>query len=819
MPSVTGTSAAAGHPVRQGPPPGGPASRPRLGLALRGKLVLLLLAFGLVPAAVIGGVLLAEEPQFRAVAMQRLTSSAVAINDTIDRNLFERYGDVQALGLNLAAHDPANWKRPGAENPLVRSMNDYVVAYRIYKLSALVGPDGGVLAVNTADARGKPVETAWLYGESFKDAPWFRKAAEGKFLEGRNGFTGTVVEPPAVSAAVARAYPGDDGFSIAFAAPVRDQAGGTVGVWVNFASFDLVEQIVGDAYRQLATDGLGGAEITVLDPSGRVLVDYDPGRADQRNGYRRDLGVVGLMNLVERGSPAARAAVNGERGARVSIHTRKGYEQANGIARSAGAYDFPGLGWSVLVKAPASEIFARTDAIINTILIVMAVAVTAILALGWLIGNVVSRPIQALERTVGRLAAGELQAASPGQGRHDELGKLAASVAVLRDGMAQKVELERAQADAAAQRAVEQEQARAKAEGEAAEAALVVSTVGAALKRLAARDLTATLAAALPGGYDQLRQDLNTAVVELQSAMASVAGTANNIRAASADIAQASNDLCSRTEQQAASLEETAAALGQLTDTVRQTADGAKNVSQVIAKTRTDAERSGDVVQQAVSVMGDIQQSSRRIGEINGIIDEMAFQTNLLALNAGVEAARAGDAGRGFAVVASEVRALAERSSAAAKEIKGLITTSADQVDKGAKLVGETGQALTRIVGQVVEITGSVAAIAKSAQEQSTSLHELNAAVHGMDQVMQRNAAMVEETTAASHSLDQETVELVQLTERFRIGSEQPAPKETRNSGVDWGPQWRPAAAPTRGSRPPAAQASTKPMLRTGSAR
>ncbi|MGC1302700.1 MAG: methyl-accepting chemotaxis protein, partial [Caulobacteraceae bacterium] len=193
-----------------------------------------------------------------------------------------------------------------------------------------------------------------------------------------------------------------------------------------------------------------------------------------------------------------------------------------------------------------------------------------------------------------------------------------------------------------------------------------------------------------------------------------------------------------------------------------------------VSNAKSDAERSGVVVRQAVSAMSGIEQSSRQIGQIIGVIDEIAFQTNLLALNAGVEAARAGDAGRGFAVVAQEVRALAQRSAEAAKEIKGLISASAQQVASGVSLVGETGAALDRIVSQVVGISAVVVEIAASAQEQAVGLHEVNTAINQMDQVTQQNAAMVEQSTAASHSLTQETEALARLIGQFRTGSEAP---------------------------------------------
>jgi methyl-accepting chemotaxis protein len=259
-------------------------------------------------------------------------------------------------------------------------------------------------------------------------------------------------------------------------------------------------------------------------------------------------------------------------------------------------------------------------------------------------------------------------------------------------------------------------------------------------------------------------------MAQLQTLVSSIVENSATLRSGTQEISAATDDLARRTEQQAAGLEETAAALGEITGTVRKTADGAKQANEVVARTRIDAQKSGEIVRQAVSAMGSIENSSKQIGQIIGVIDEIAFQTNLLALNAGVEAARAGEAGRGFAVVASEVRALAQRSAEAAKEIKALISTSAQQVESGVKLVGETGQALERIVAQVAEITAVVSEIAASAQEQADGLNQVNIAINEMDQVTQQNAAMVEESSSASRTLAEGTQELVRLTEQFQVG-------------------------------------------------
>jgi methyl-accepting chemotaxis protein len=322
----------------------------------------------------------------------------------------------------------------------------------------------------------------------------------------------------------------------------------------------------------------------------------------------------------------------------------------------------------------------------------------------------------------------------------------------------------------------------------------LVQSLATALAHLADGDLVSRMDDAVKPEFQKLKDDFNSAVGTLEQAMGRISGVTGNIRAGSDEIGIAADDLSRRTEQQAASLEETAAALDQITSTVRRSAAGAKQASEVVAGAKTEAERSGIVVDQAVAAMGEIENSSREIGNIIGVIDEIAFQTNLLALNAGVEAARAGEAGRGFAVVAQEVRALAQRSADAAKEIKTLISSSTQQVSQGVSLVGQTGDALRGIVAKVAEIDTLIIQISASAQEQATGLHEVNTAVNQMDQVTQQNAAMVEQTTAATHSLKDQTAELVNLISAFRVTDSRPAASV---------PPARPVARPSsQASRP-----------------
>jgi len=388
----------------------------------------------------------------------------------------------------------------------------------------------------------------------------------------------------------------------------------------------------------------------------------------------------------------------------------------------------------------------------------------------------ISRPVRALSRSMTGLVDGQLDVEVVGAARKDEVGLMARAVQVFKDNAValRASEAEQARVSAAS----DSERARNEAVSSAAarDQAFVMERLAKALSRLSNGDLTVQISDAFPKGYEAIRDDFNGAIAQLDEAMSGIVAVVGTVGSSADEIAAAADNTARRSEQQAASLEETAAALDEITATVRRASQGAGEASRVVTSTRADAERSGQVVRGAVAAMTGIEKSSAQIGNIVGVIDEIAFQTNLLALNAGVEAARAGDSGRGFAVVAQEVRALAQRSADAAKEIKSLIHASTAQVDEGVRLVGQTGEALDGIVLKVGEIDALVSELAASAKEQATGLNEVNAAVNQMDQGVQQNAAMVEQATAVSHALKNDIGGLVRMIGRFEV-SQKAAPQ------------------------------------------
>lgn len=407
--------------------------------------------------------------------------------------------------------------------------------------------------------------------------------------------------------------------------------------------------------------------------------------------------------------------------------------------------------WGLVVEKGNSEIFAEVDALLTEQIFVTLAAVGITLFLGFFIGRSITQPLSRVTGAIHRIGDGALDAEVVDIDRRDELGDIAKAVERQRALLLEQRELE-------AERARQQEELQRVVEG-----------MRDGMTRLASGNLSTSIDTPFAEAYEVLRENYNQTLGQLNSTISQVVEVAESIRARSSEISNASVDLSRRTENQAAALEETAAALDAMTTSVKANASGAVEVESTVKTTRSEAEESGKVVKAAVSKMTEIQRSSEKISNISGTIEDIAFQTNLLALNAGVEAARAGDAGKGFAVVASEVRALAQRSSDAAKEIKTLITSSSQHVRTGVDQVNRAGEVIENIVGRVTHISELMSGIAAGAAEQSSGLSEINIGVTQLDQVTQQNAAMVEESTAASQGLAQDATNLAGLVSHFQF--------------------------------------------------
>ncbi|MEH7827222.1 methyl-accepting chemotaxis protein [Gemmobacter denitrificans] len=418
-----------------------------------------------------------------------------------------------------------------------------------------------------------------------------------------------------------------------------------------------------------------------------------------------------------------------------------------------------GLTADIVAYAAALGAESRRAFVKSAAMAALALGATVLIAL--VLGLKITAGLKRTVEQTRRLADGDLDIQITGVGRRNELGDLANALEVFRKNAH---EARRLQAEAEAMR----HEDAARQQSEMAKQERVVGDISAGLERLAAGDLSRPIDSPpnnpFPPEYDALRNTYNSVIQQLSRTVSRIGSVAASVRGGSDEIASVAQNLSSRAQTQAATLEQSAAALNELTESVRSTAQHAKAARKASQENHAHAETGAQIVVEAMDAMRGIEQSSEQITRIIGVIDEIAFQTNLLALNTGVEAARAGEAGRGFAVVASEVRALAQRASESAHEIKALIRQSTEQVEVGSTLVGRTGDSLSEILKRASDVSALIAEIAAAVSEQASGLDEINTGVHQLDQVTQQNAAVAEETTAVAatllHKADELTAEL-----------------------------------------------------------
>lgn len=788
------------------------------------KLTLLFLGFGVLPMAAVAVITLRSTENIQDRAGDRLEGVAVGVIDKIDRNLFERYGDVQAFAANRAALETKDWYHQTDQSGLVRAMNAYVALYGVYYLTIMVDTEGRVVAVNTKDAAGKTIDTAPIWGKSYKDASWFKAASAGQFTTrmphaaaGNDQATGTFVEDVHVDADVKSAYAGDDGMTLGFSAPVRDASGKVVAYWSNRTRFSVAEEVVKSTYAEMKARGYPNTEIGLLNGSGVFIIDHDPGLTGAeavRHDFDKTLFKLNLTDKVE----SAKLAVAGKAGHQVAYHVRKNTNTLNGFAHSRGALGYPGTDWSVMVRLPISEGAPEVAAIRQQVFGAGLVASIVIVIVGLWVTRRLTRPIVAMKKAAENLALGDIEQRVEHRGR-DEVGDLAealrgvigyvgatagAADCVARGDLGSDVSL-RSDRDAlgksfqratAAQRKLVKEASALIAAARSghlerrgdtagfegaylelvtgmnqmlAAVAAPLDEAGAVLNQLAARDLTARVTGTYEGAYGEIAAALNQAAADLEAALLQVGSAADQVTTAAAEITSGSQSLASSTTEQASSLEEVTASLQEITGRARSAAESARKAQELVGETGTSAERGVQAMTQMSAAIERIKASADETAKIVKTIDEIAFQTNLLALNAAVEAARAGDAGRGFAVVAEEVRALAMRSAEAAKSTAKLIGESVHNADEGVALNSVVTENFDEIAGQVRVAREVVGGIADGAEQQAAGVEQINLAVDQMSQVTQQNAATSEESASAAEELAAQARGMSDMVRRFRI--------------------------------------------------
>ena len=717
------------------------------------KLTTLFVLFGFVPMAVVGLIAYNASLTIEGSVGTRFQSVAEGVADKIDRNLFERYGDVQAFGFNSVIDQKASWYRTDVEgNPIRQVIDQYVDTYDLYSLSILVDLDGRVIAVNSKDADGKPIQSQSLYGKNYRDTAWFRALKAQQFTTAmpfsapeNTAATGTYIEDLHIDSDVKAAYSGDDGLTLGFSAPVY-RNGNIVAYWSNRAKFSVVEDILRTTQKTMHNAGFPNSAVILLDKDGKILANYDPTGlgTDQ---FRHDFATLMTDNLAHRGMTAAQGAVAGKTGFATDPHLQTKVPQMIGYTHLKGALGYPGMNWSVLVSVDHAVATADARSINQKVLIAIIVCLVIILLIGIIIGRIGIRGISQVSEAAAKMAGGALDT-RVSVTNMDEVGTLAQSF----NEMGEKLQ---------ANMRKEQEQA--------AKTGQFMVDAKRVLGNLAQGDLTDQMTSACEGDLEQIKVSLNSAITNLTTTLTTVRVAADSVAMGAEEITKGSEDLSQRTSEQASVLEETSASMEEMTSTVKQNADNAKQANQLAIAARDIADKGGAITTKAVEAMGEINKSSKKIADIITVIDEIAFQTNLLALNAAVEAARAGEHGRGFAVVAAEVRNLAQRSATAAKEIKGLINESIQRVTDGSELVNQSGKTLGEIVNSVKRVTDIIAEITAASQEQASGIDQVNKAIMQMDETTQQNAALVEETTSASQSMKDQARELMRQVDVFKV--------------------------------------------------
>jgi len=671
------------------------------------RLVVLFLIFGLTPALIIGAV------GFRALrlaehdSLEQLERTARNVADKIDRSLFERYGDVQAFGLNGTVLDGTWWYLPDDESPLVRAMNRYVETYGIYYLTVLVDTEGRLIAVNSKDEAGDPIDTIGFYREDFSGEPWFQDCMAGKFTretrysaDTNRSATGTVIEDVHVDRLVTTAYPGDTGLTIGFTAPVYDEAGTVVAVWSNRARFSLVEEIVASTYQDLDDAGWGASEVTLLDETGRILVDCDP--TVHGSLINHDLEKVVLtLNLATAGVEAAKQAVGGEAGHNFSVHARKGIEQAAGFSPLTGALGYPGMPWSVLVRVPRDEFSAAIQAIQRDTILILFLVVAAIAGLGWWMGRRMVRPIQATATMFANLADGEadLTQRLPVQGS-DEVAAVADGfnrfLSRIHEVVSSVATTTRTLAESAAHLARSSEEmhrsatgssGQANAASEASErAAGSLSTVAAGTEEMEAsiREIatSASSATTVAGNAVRVAEETNQKVTKLGASSDEI----GNIIKVITGIAEQTNLLALNATIEAARAGEAgkgfAVVANEVKDLAKQTSTATEDISAKILSIQTDTGAAVEALGEVGSIIGQINELQTSIA---GAVEEQTATTQEIARSVNMAAQESSG-------VNQSLSSLSGAAEEAAREATGLQEVSAQVATASERLKALLGE-------------------------------------------------------------------------------------------------------------------------------
>lgn len=704
-------------------------------LTIQKKLLIVSLALAITPMIVLSLVMYRAQQSISVSYAQQCQATAARLADTVDRNLFERYGDVQAFGVNDTFYDKEQWYKKGEETKVTRALNSYVDLYDIYYLTMLVDLEGKVIAVNTKDQDGRPIRSDLLYAKNFAREKWFEDVKSERFYKSpESSLTGTVVEDIYADNDVKAIY-GDEGLTIGFCAPVKDYEGKTIAYWKNYAKFSMVEEIAEAAYDRMKAMGFATTDVTIFDANGNIIVDLAPSRSGSEK-VKRDMSVVTQFCAKGKGNAAIDELLSGKAGSTVSsTHCRiPGLQQVAGYAPFKGSLGFAGMKWYALVRVEKQEIFAPLYQAQRAILISIAIMAVLATLLSFWVARMITKPINATVNMLRDIAEGEGDLTRRlDENRHDEIGDLAKWFNVF------------------------------------------VSRIQTIVKQLASNASVLTSASTQ---LSSTAEELTQGASESRSQSATVSSAAE-------EMSINMKNMASSTENMSSGVRVVASSVEQMTATIEEIAKNAETSASVAG----EAARLADVSNQRI---GELGSAAEEIGKVIDVIQDIAEQTNLLALNATIEAARAGEAGKGFAVVATEVKELAKQTAAATDDIRRRIEAIQGTTGQAVESIRSIGEVINRVntVARTIasaveeqsittkEISKSITqaaesadTIARSVSESAAASQEITHSIGRVDTVLNRTAGNAQQSRESGEDLLRLASEMQTLVSQFRVNS------------------------------------------------